>query len=71
MNVVVDLITGVWVEVVATMGAGAVEFTGAIRVVGTGWVSILTSYFLWQAHFLPCVTCLGSQGFSNHWVGAW
>ena len=46
MGVVADLVTGVLVEVVATMGAGALEFTGAVGEVGTGWASILTLYFL-------------------------
>ena len=46
MDVAVDLVTGIWVEVVATMGAGAVEITGAVGVVGTGWVSTLTLFFL-------------------------
>ena len=46
MNVVMDLVTGVWVEVVATMEAGAVEFTGAVGMLGAGWASTLTLYFL-------------------------
>ena len=40
-----DLVTGVWVEVVATVEAGAVEFTGVVGVVGTGLASTLTLYF--------------------------
>ena len=41
-----DLVTGIWVEVVATAGVGAAEFTGAVRVVvvGTGWARTLTLY---------------------------
>ena len=35
MNVVEDLITGVWLDMVATVGAGAVGFTGTVGVVGT------------------------------------
>ena len=46
MDIVADLVTGVWVEVVATVGAGVVEFTGGIEVVCTGLVSTLTLYFL-------------------------
>ena len=39
MDSAVDLTTGVWVEVVVTVGVGAVEFTGVVRVglVGMGW----------------------------------
>ena len=46
MDVVADLVTGVWVEVVATMGTGTVEFTGTVGEVGRCWASILTLYFL-------------------------
>ena len=46
MDVAGDHVTGIWVEVVATLGAGAVGFTGAVGVVGTGWTSTLTLYFL-------------------------
>ena len=51
MDIVADLVTGVWVDIVATVGAGVVEFTGVIEVVGTGLVSTLTLYFFWQAWF--------------------
>ena len=49
MNVVADLVTGIWVEVVATVGVGAVEFTEAVGVgmVGMGWASTLTCTFFW------------------------
>ena len=40
MDVAVDLVTGIWVEVVATVAVGAVG------VEGVGWVSTLTLYFL-------------------------
>ena len=30
MDSAVDLATGVWVEVVATVGVGAIEFTGVV-----------------------------------------
>ena len=46
MDVVTDLVIGIWVEVVAAVGAGAVEFTGAVGEAGTGWASTLTLYFL-------------------------
>ena len=46
MDVAVDLVTGIWDEVVAIVGAVTVEFVGAIGVVGTGWASTLTLYFL-------------------------
>ena len=42
MVVAVDLVTGIWVEVVATMWACVVE----VRVEGVGWVSTLTLYLL-------------------------
>ena len=42
MDVAVDLVNGVWVEVVATVGAGAVE----VGVEGVDWVSTLTLYLL-------------------------
>ena len=72
MDVVVDFVTGVWLEVMATMGAGAVEFTGAVGMVGTGWASTLTLYFLLlNTVFFSFVTCLGSWDLSNNGVGAW
>ena len=46
MDVAVDLVTGIWVEVVATVGIGAVECTGVVEVVGTGWAITLTLYLL-------------------------
>ena len=44
MDAVADLTTGIWVEIVATVGVGAVEFTGAVGVgvVDKGWESTLT-----------------------------
>ena len=46
IDVAVDLVTGIWVEVVATVGVGAAEFTGAVGVVvvGTAWARTLTLY---------------------------
>ena len=41
---VVDLVTGIWVEVVATAGAGAVEFAGVVGVVVVGCARTLTLY---------------------------
>ena len=48
MDSAVDLATGVWVEVVATVGVGAIEFTGVVGVglVGMDWASTLTLYLL-------------------------
>ena len=68
---VVDLITGVWVEIAATMEEGAVEFTGAVGVAATSRASTITFYFLlgstvfFLCHlpwvlgpFYSCVWCL-------------
>ena len=46
IDVAVDLVTGVWVEVVATVGIGVVEFIRVVGivVVGTGWARTLTLY---------------------------
>ena len=46
MDVTVDLATGIWMEVVATVGVGAAELTGVVGVVvvGTGWARTLTLY---------------------------
>ena len=43
-DVAVDLVTGVYMEVVATAVIGAAEFTGVVGVVvvGTGWARTLT-----------------------------
>ena len=46
MDVAADLVTGIWLEVVATVGVGAVEFTGVVGVVVTGWASTLPLYLL-------------------------
>ena len=46
MDVAADLVTDIWVEVVATMGVGAVDCTGAVGVVVTCWASTLTLYLL-------------------------
>ena len=64
MDVAVDLVTGVWVQIVATAGVGAVEFTGAVGmvVVDTGWARTLTLHpllaitvlFLLSGHS-PCI----------------
>ena len=42
MDATVDLSTGIWVEVVPTVGVGAV----GIRLEGIGWVNTLTLYLL-------------------------
>ena len=46
IDVAVDLVSGIWVEVVATVGVGAAEFTGVVGlvVVDTGWARTLTLY---------------------------
>ena len=62
--VAADLVTGIWVEVVGTMGVGAV----GVEVEGIGWASPLTLYLL-LASMVLLVTCLGSWGFSSHGVG--
>ena len=41
-----DFVTGICVEVVATVGVGAVDCTGAIVVVDAGWASPITLYLL-------------------------
>ena len=46
MDVAADLVTVIWVEVVATVGVGAVDCTGAVGVVVTDWASTLTLYLL-------------------------
>ena len=48
MDSAVDLTTGIWVEVVATVGVRAVEFTGVVQAarVGMDWASTLTLYLL-------------------------
>ena len=48
MDVAVDLVTDVWVEVVATVVVGVVEFTGEVVVgmEGVGLVITLTLYLL-------------------------
>ena len=48
MDSAADLTTGVWVEVVAIFGIGAVEFTGVVGVVvvGMGWAITLPLYLL-------------------------
>ena len=73
MDVAVDLVTGIWMEVVATVGVGAVEFTRAVGMVavGTGWARIHTLYPFLLIFALPFVTCFWCCGFSNHGVGAW
>ena len=71
IDVAVDLVTGVWVEVVATVRVGAAECTGAVGVivVGTGWARTLTSFGVHSP--LPFVICLWSWGLPNHGIGAW
>ena len=71
MDTAADPTTGIWVEIVATVGVGAVELTGAAG----SWVG---RYGLGKyPHLIPSfgkhsssalVTCLGSWGFSGHWV---
>ena len=46
MDVPADLVTGIWVEVVASVGVGAIDCMGAVGLVVTGWASILTLYLL-------------------------
>ena len=46
MDVAVDLVTGICVDIVATVGVGAVDCTGLVGVVGTDWASTLTLYLL-------------------------
>ena len=50
MDAAADFTTGVWVEVVATVGVGTigVEFTGTtgVGLVGMGWAITLTLYLL-------------------------
>ena len=60
MDVAVDFVTGIWVEVVATVGGGAVEFTRVVGVVVvvTDWVRTVTLYPLGDHGPLPFV--LGS-----------
>ena len=77
MDVAVDFVTGVWVEVVATVGVGTVEFTGVVGVVvvGTGWARTLTLYpllaimglFLLSLAFGPGAFLI--MGLVLHWVG--
>ena len=51
-----DLVTDIWVEAVATVGVGAVEFTGLVGggVVVMGWVITLTLYLLLGSMVLLC-----------------
>ena len=44
MDITVDLVTGIWVEVVATVGVGAVEFAGVVGVVVVDWARTLSLY---------------------------
>ena len=75
MDVAVDLVTGSWVEVVATVGAGAVEFSGVVGMVGTGWAFTFTLYFLLVSMvFFLLSLALGSgvfliMGLVLGWVG--
>ena len=49
MDSAVDLTTGIWVEVVATVGVGVVEFTATVRVgvVGMDWAIPAPYTFFW------------------------
>ena len=73
IGVAVDLVTGIWVEVVATVRVEAAEFTGVLGVViiGTGWARTLTMYPLGDHSLFPFVTGLWNGGLPNHGVGAW
>ena len=64
MDSVADLTTGVWVEVVATVGVGAVEFTGAVGVgvVGMGLESTLTLYLLLVSTVLLLLSLIFGPG---------
>ena len=61
MDVAADLTMAIWVEVVATVGIGAVrdKFTGAvgIGVTGIGWVITLTLYLLLVGTFVLLFFC--------------
>ena len=66
MDVVVDLVTGILMEVVASAGTGAVGFTG---VVGTGWASTLTLYFLLVSKVFFILSLALGPGWVGHgWV---
>ena len=79
IDVAVDLFTDVWVEVVATVGVGAAEFTGTVGVVvvGTGWESTLTVYpllaimvlFLLSGTFVLGPGAFLTMGLVLGWVG--
>ena len=75
MDVAVDVVTGIWVKVVATVGVVAAEFTGVVGVVvvGTVWARTLTLYPLFPitvVFLLSEIFTMGTGGFSNHGVGA-
>ena len=52
IDVAVNLVTGIWVEVVATVEVGAAEFTGAVSVVvvGKDWQG-LSPWWSWSSSF--------------------
>ena len=64
MGVAVGLVTGIWVEVVAAVGVGAVDCTGVVGMVVKGWASTLTLYLLLVSMFLFLLSlALGHWGF--------
>ena len=81
MDMAANLTIGIWVEVVATVGVGAVEFTGevGVGVIVMGWVITVTLYFLLASMVLLFLSLvLGLGAFSGHGVvilrrctGAW
>ena len=79
IDVTMDLVTDIWVEVVATVGVGAVELTGAVEVVviGTGWARTLTLYpllaimvlFLLSGTFVLGPGAFLTMGLGLGWAG--
>ena len=69
MNVVaVDLVTGIWVEVVATVRVGEV----GVGMESIGWVSTLTLYVLLVSMaLLPLLLALGPRAFLVMELGFW
>ena len=77
--VAVDLVTGIWVKVVATAGMGVAEFTGVVGVVvvGTGWARTLTLYpllaitvlFLLSGTFVLGLGVFLTMGLVLGWAG--
>ena len=71
MVMVADFTTGIWVEVVATVGIGTVwvEFTGTAGggvAVWVGQLPLLCIFFWWALWFSFLFAHLGSWGISGH-----